>query len=185
MEVSWANAIGCRCFVRTSWSHSTCPALCNSRMLLMSFRFKSNLRDLTALLRTKVFPHSPFSPPPSPLRPRSPPSQHPSPGSSRAVSTLPLVPSTRGGDPPIRSRSRSLSISLAQEQEQDANARAAARTTKKRVMNREVSMSRVFKGKAPGVGEKGKEWGGVKTKGKEKEREREIEREKEGTCVLL
>ena len=40
-------------------------------------------------------------------------------------------------------------------------------------------MSRVFKGKAPGVGEKGKERGGVKTNAKERERE------KEGTCILL
>jgi hypothetical protein len=103
------------------------------------------------------------------LRTRSPLSHHPSsPGSSQAVSPLPLVPST-----PVRSRS--LSISFAQEQEQDVNARAAARITKKRVLNREVNMLGVFKEKAPGIGKKGKERGGVKTK----------EREKVGMCVLL
>lgn len=48
-----------------------------------------------------------------------------------------------------RARSRSLSVSLAQ----DANARRAGNVVaKKRVLNREVSMSRVFKGKKHDVG---------------------------------
>ncbi|PBK66903.1 hypothetical protein ARMSODRAFT_938608 [Armillaria solidipes] len=45
-----------------------------------------------------------------------------------------------------RSRSRSLSVSLAQEKERE-RAESVGANSKKRVLNREVSMSRVFKGK--------------------------------------
>jgi len=139
-------------------------------------RFKNHLPDLCAALRSKVFPSSPFSDPeddaethstaptsrngsiePQPIpKPRAP---------SRSLSThaIPHAPST-SSSPTLsassrattatkanralaRSRSRSHSVSLAQEQEERERLLNEAQP-KKRILNREVSMSRVFKPKA-------------------------------------
>lgn len=51
-----------------------------------------------------------------------------------------------------RSRSRSISVSLAQERESQRAGSVGAGAPKKRVLNREISMSRVFKAKARGEG---------------------------------
>lgn len=118
-------------------------------------------------MRSKIFPNSPFSGDetdhsrsPSPTtRPaqkkrarstthslQSPePDRRPSPG----LSSAPLKEKAIKGDTHdkslARSRSRSLSVSLAQERDQRANSIGAG--PKRRVLNREVSMSRVFKPK--------------------------------------
>ncbi|KAF6759540.1 hypothetical protein DFP72DRAFT_136106 [Ephemerocybe angulata] len=112
--------------------------------------FKSSLPDLCRLLRSKVFPHSPFSDDESnasTTRASSP---------TDDTQPVPRAPSTSGtrrqsskasSKPPDaraldRARSRSLSISLAQEREQ-----SAANANKRRMGTREISMSRVFKPK--------------------------------------
>ncbi|KAF9476122.1 hypothetical protein BDN70DRAFT_772893, partial [Pholiota conissans] len=116
--------------------------------------FGSQLSEYCALLRSKLFPSSPFSddededmlavkPSTEPVRPaisRAPStSRNPSP----APSSTAIKPRAASGL--IRSRSRSLSVSLAQEQQE--RERASAAPPKKRILNREVSMSRVFKPK--------------------------------------
>ncbi|KAF8649389.1 hypothetical protein AX16_005830 [Volvariella volvacea WC 439] len=160
-------------------------------------RFKTQLPSYCALLRSKVFPSSPFSDISSPSSSRSgspdnshnPVLTHPhpkhkalsrktSPLPSRHESALPSVPvlsttshrerskskstnttattSTSGttrtkGDSSARAlareRSRSLSVSLAQEEEARKRAGSAGVSNKKRVLNKEISMSRVFKPK--------------------------------------
>ncbi|KAF8186022.1 hypothetical protein BJ912DRAFT_972640 [Pholiota molesta] len=127
--------------------------------------FRSQLPELCSLLRSKLFPSSPFSDDDEDvndtLTAPDPASQIPAPDPttrrslSRAPSTSRLpspTPSTttnksRGATTTThalaRARSRSLSVSLAQEQHE--RARASAAPPKKRVLNREVSMSRVFK----------------------------------------
>ncbi|KAF8171102.1 hypothetical protein BJ912DRAFT_996153 [Pholiota molesta] len=125
--------------------------------------FRSQLPELCSLLRSKLFPSSPFSdddedvndtltaPDPASQIPAPDPSRR---SLSRAPSTARLpspTPSTTTNKPRApstthalaRARSRSLSVSLAQEQHERALASAAP--AKKRPLNREVSMSRVFK----------------------------------------
>ncbi|KDQ60238.1 hypothetical protein JAAARDRAFT_191643 [Jaapia argillacea MUCL 33604] len=121
--------------------------------------FKEKLPDQTSLLHSKLFPHSPFSDSsPSHSRSSSPTTTTRSRSSSPHPHTLP--PRARGTSV-SSSRSRSLSVSLMDEQrERNVGVGAGAG---KRVMSREVSMSRVFKTK--GVGRTSSSSGLVKTTG--------------------
>lgn len=119
--------------------------------LLKGFsRFRNLLPDLCSLLRSKVFPHSPFSDHDSDgstARASSPTEEsQPKP---KAVSRAPSQGINAQSDARAlaRARSRSLSVSLAQEREQ-----SAAAPTRKRMGTREVSMSRIFKPKPKPVG---------------------------------
>ncbi|TFK38249.1 hypothetical protein BDQ12DRAFT_705609 [Crucibulum laeve] len=117
-------------------------------------QFKGQQPGLCALLRSKVFPSSPFSddnsagtisrsPSPEPARATSKLRAASPASSSRYSSPAPSATSQTKEDARAlaRSRSRSLSISLAQERERATS----AGPSKRRVLNREVSMSRVFK----------------------------------------
>ncbi|KAF8884971.1 hypothetical protein BD779DRAFT_1534745 [Infundibulicybe gibba] len=119
--------------------------------------------DLCTLLHEKLFPHSPFSDASS-ARTES---RSPSPDNlslNRAASSghisryqSPSLPTWGDGDSVkpnkdkvralARSRSRSLSTSLAKERELERAGSVGAINGKKRALNREVSMSRVFKPK--------------------------------------
>ncbi|KAG6850737.1 hypothetical protein H0H93_009360 [Arthromyces matolae] len=108
-------------------------------------QFEKQLPDMCALMRSKLYPNSPFSGfsnPPSPSSSRAsspgPPVRQPSP----ALSTT----STKTLQPIMRNRSRSLSVTLAQERLERERS-VTAGPSKKRLLNREVSMSRVFKPK--------------------------------------
>ncbi|KAH7886504.1 hypothetical protein F5I97DRAFT_1807672 [Phlebopus sp. FC_14] len=118
-------------------------------------QFKSSLPDMCALLRSKVFPQSPFpenendtdDPSRSPSPP-TPPIQSMHSGTSHSK-RAPSVQSTSADSIP-ESRSRSLSVSLAH----DASARRSNTTTStslKRALSREVSMSRAFKPRVQAV----------------------------------
>ncbi|PPQ69371.1 hypothetical protein CVT26_002526 [Gymnopilus dilepis] len=127
---------------------------------LVEREFKSILPEVCAALRAKVWPSSPFSdeeddspeqPVPAQTRTfsKAPSSSRlPSPTlstSSRMSSKSKITTTTSTSRTLSRSRSRSLSISLAQEREEREKASNAA--SKKRILNKEVSMSRVFKPK--------------------------------------
>ncbi|KAJ7708973.1 hypothetical protein B0H17DRAFT_1124754 [Mycena rosella] len=113
-------------------------------------RFGTPLAAQTALFRSKIFPHSPFSDfsDSEDERATSPDLQ-----TDRARSVSVAV-SERGASAsaaprktlaePARSRSRSLSVSLAQERELEQQREGSA-GAKRRVLNREVSMKRAFK----------------------------------------
>ncbi|KAG9307971.1 hypothetical protein JVU11DRAFT_12777 [Chiua virens] len=128
-------------------------------------QFKSTRPDMCALLRRKLFPHSPF------LDEDDNPDTHSSPESQAVPSARPrsyrkLARSSTSASkgkpksiqrsssvlshtttPDTRSRSRSLSVSLAQ----DASTRrstSATASSLKRALSREVSMSRGFKPRA-------------------------------------
>ncbi|KAF5381575.1 hypothetical protein D9615_005380 [Tricholomella constricta] len=112
-------------------------------------QFETQLPELCSLMRSKIFPHSlfssssPGSSTPSSSRATSPDisSRQPSPAPSNTSSKArPLVRD--------RERSRSLSVSLAQERERERERSVTTLVPKKRVLNREVSMSRAFKPKA-------------------------------------
>ncbi|KAF8883343.1 hypothetical protein CPB84DRAFT_1790137 [Gymnopilus junonius] len=129
--------------------------------------FKATLPELCSLLRSKVWPSSPFSddeddllnsllptdPSTEPVRKRAISrapliSRLPSPTlstSSRITSKHKTTTTTASSRTLSRTRSRSLSISLAQEQEE--RERVNNLPSKKRMLNREISMSRVFKPK--------------------------------------
>jgi len=115
--------------------------------------FSMSLPDQVALLRSKVFPSSPFSDAeeePEPLgRSSVPPRALSKPPLSQPLPVKPLPSrATSMSRDAARDRSRSLSVSLAQEKE----ARASSQTkvlSKKKILNREVSMSRVFKPRGP------------------------------------
>ncbi|KAJ7233099.1 hypothetical protein C8J57DRAFT_1382948 [Mycena rebaudengoi] len=107
---------------------------------LVEPRFGASLPAQIALFKSKVFPNSPFSD---------------SDDSDDARATSPDIPakrvksvaasastSRRTLDEPVRSRSRSLSVSIAEEREREQRQREGSQ---KRVLNREVSMKRVFK----------------------------------------
>lgn len=116
--------------------------------------FKSNLPDFCELLRSKIFPTSPFSEAedsdvdtvldggaPSRAGSRAP-------SVSRSSSHLTRLPSAAPSEVASstaysRSRSRSLSVSLAR----DEKLQRASIIEPKRTMSREISMSRVFKAK--------------------------------------
>ncbi|KAF8153284.1 hypothetical protein B0H34DRAFT_99246 [Crassisporium funariophilum] len=120
-------------------------------------QFKNRLPEECALLRSKVFPNSVFSDDdasnastsrnpsvePDIIPPNKSLSRFPSPALSTSSRTTTKSKSTTSSL--VRSRSRSLSVSLAQEQERERA--ASVNPPKKRVLNREVSMSRVFKPK--------------------------------------
>lgn len=123
-------------------------------------RFKAQLPELCSLLRSRVFPSSPFSDDESDFakEPKKRKSSSPEPRSNRALSRAPsisqipspiLSTSSRATTTTkaklARARSRSLSVSLAQEQKE--RERANSIPAKKPAFNREVSMSRVFKSK--------------------------------------
>ncbi|KAL0953349.1 hypothetical protein HGRIS_004589 [Hohenbuehelia grisea] len=102
-------------------------------------------------------PRAPLGRKPSMLSRSSSQQRYPSPAiapaassSSRAGTPLPLetLMDLESSRSLARARSRSLSLSLAQEKERGAS--AAAQLPRKRVLNREVSMSRVFKTKDKG-----------------------------------
>lgn len=124
------------------------------RLLFIEIRFKTQLPGLCSLLRSKVFPDSPFSdtdtvtasrsPSPELLDPQ-PDTRKPSPGPSTSVPT-----SKSDSRSLTRARSRSLSVSLAQEREERERS-ASIGPGKKRLLNREVSMSRAFKPRPKGV----------------------------------
>ncbi|KIJ19551.1 hypothetical protein PAXINDRAFT_108956 [Paxillus involutus ATCC 200175] len=117
-------------------------------------QFKSTLPDLCALLRKKLFPHSPFDDDANDTDPLSSPSS-PRAGPNKAV---PAAESSKGvqrsssvlshtANSESRKRSRSLSVSLAQDA---SNRRATSSTSSslKRALSREVSMLRAFKPRA-------------------------------------
>ncbi|KAK0206915.1 hypothetical protein DFS33DRAFT_630521 [Desarmillaria ectypa] len=132
-------------------------------------RFKTSLPDQCSLLHSKIFRTSVFSDDetsshssgrsPSPetqmqkellpqlkrartLTADNAHGRHPSPALSIVSSSTRDVQARSL----TRSRSRSLSVSLAQEKERE-RAESVGASSKKRILNREVSMSRVFKGK--------------------------------------
>lgn len=121
------------------------PSICclwTSASNFVVTRFKAKLPEQCSLLRSKVFPHSVFSgsdtssprtsPPPTKTRRAKSPSSR---ATSRQRSISRDVTDSR-------SRSRSLSVSLAEDEQ-----RARKAVISKPLMNREVSMSRGFKGK--------------------------------------
>ncbi|KAK7679006.1 hypothetical protein QCA50_017950 [Cerrena zonata] len=114
--------------------------------------FKPSLPSHCSLLRSKVFPSSPFSD-------DSDPDDFPVPSDKRNTKHLKVSGSTsssrrqspsRQGMSNDRSltRSRSLSVSLEQERARSRSQSIGPGNMKKRVLTREVSMSTVFKGKA-------------------------------------
>ncbi|KAJ7771961.1 hypothetical protein DFH07DRAFT_913719 [Mycena maculata] len=102
-------------------------------------RFGTTVAAQTTLLRSKIFPHSPFS--------------DSSDSEDERATSLDLhaqrdwggstsAPSRNTLEEPIRSRSRSLSVTLAEERDLQREGSVGAR---RRVLNREVSMKRAFK----------------------------------------
>lgn len=137
---------GCRPSTRISLSPSKCDSHVQTRTHTL-LRFKSTLPRLCKLLRSKLFPHSPFSDTGNDTDANSPPtgspgrlgSNIPRKGLKRSSSALSEI-----GDPGSRQRSRSLSVSLAQDVS-TKRSNSSTSTTLKRALSREVSMSRVFK----------------------------------------
>jgi len=103
------------------------------------------------LLRSKLFPHSPFADDTNDIDPVSNRSPSPPARSSRATSKTSKKPPQRSSSvlsstatSDSRTRSRSLSVSLAQDAT-SKKSNSVASTTLKRALSREVSMSRTFK----------------------------------------
>ena len=103
------------------------------------------------LLRSKLFPHSPFADDANDIDPVSNRSPSPPARSSRATSKTSKKPPQRSSSvlsstarSDSRTRSRSLSVSLAQDAT-TKKSNSGASTTLKRALSREVSMSRTFK----------------------------------------
>ncbi|KAJ6594240.1 hypothetical protein B0H19DRAFT_54933 [Mycena capillaripes] len=110
-------------------------------------RFGATIPAQTALLRSKIFPHSPFSDSEDSEDGRATSPDIPA---KRARSVADPGPSTSAVaaprktlEEPARSRSRSLSVTLAEEREREQ--REGSVGAKRRVLNREVSMKRAFK----------------------------------------
>ncbi|THH26878.1 hypothetical protein EUX98_g7310 [Antrodiella citrinella] len=109
--------------------------------------FKSTLPSYCAMLRSKVFPQSPFSdesdgsssPPPTHQNKRAKTST----SSSRRTSPR---PKTKSQSRPLE-RTRSLSVTLEEERERSRSQSIGPGNVRKRVLTREVSMSTVFKPK--------------------------------------
>ncbi|KAF9443997.1 hypothetical protein P691DRAFT_678453 [Macrolepiota fuliginosa MF-IS2] len=110
--------------------------------------FKPQLPELCSLLRSKVFPDSLFSDTDTATASRSPsPEVKDIQIESRGPSPTPPAPlglSKSDSRSLARARSRSLSVSLAQEREERERS-VGVGPSKKRLLNREVSMSRAFK----------------------------------------
>ncbi|KAJ7147622.1 hypothetical protein C8R43DRAFT_856154, partial [Mycena crocata] len=105
-------------------------------------RFGTTVPAQTTLLRSKIFPHSPFSDSSDSEDGRATSPDIPT---KRAKgSTLAAPPPKKTLEEPVRSRSRSLSITLAQEREREQQ-REGSVGAKRKMLNREVSMKRAFK----------------------------------------
>ncbi|KAH8105099.1 hypothetical protein BXZ70DRAFT_919382 [Cristinia sonorae] len=109
--------------------------------------FKETLPSHCTLLRSKVFPHSPFSDDSDTLSPPSPKEQNKrikaSGSSSRRTSPRPQSkPQARQLE-----RSRSLSVTLEEERERSRSLSVGPANMRRRVLTREVSMTTAFKPK--------------------------------------
>ncbi|KAG2118131.1 uncharacterized protein F5147DRAFT_768267 [Suillus discolor] len=109
--------------------------------------FKSKLPEQCALLRSKLFPNSPFSDEPSSPGPSTEKSLHGY--RSHHSSSTTAAGSQSGVTIRAPARTRSLSISLAQEKEKERAASVGATQDKalQRALTRQISMSRTWKGK--------------------------------------
>ncbi|KAF8067597.1 hypothetical protein FPV67DRAFT_1492599 [Lyophyllum atratum] len=119
-------------------------------------QFEAQLPDICSLMRSKIYPESPFSSSSGPSSPSSSrgtspdipntqPGKHGTSTSMREPSPALSTTSSKAQRQPLeRNRSRSLSVSLALERERSVT----TNPPKKRVLNREISMSRAFKPKA-------------------------------------
>lgn len=127
-------------------------------------RFKTSLPTHCALLRSKLFPRSPFSDvdesdqeflnkesahinphASSSLLKTSSTNQS---SSARPGMHMPSMPEHNAHAALNRSRSRSLSVSLLQDEEKQRRSVIEPRKDATRVLSREISMSRVFKNKS-------------------------------------
>ncbi|KAG2135199.1 uncharacterized protein EDB93DRAFT_1242585 [Suillus bovinus] len=110
--------------------------------------FKSKLPEQCTLLRSKLFPNSPFSnepPSPGPSTEKSFPRSR----SHHHSSSTTATGSQSGVTARVPARTRSLSVSLAQEKEKERAASVGATQEKalQRALTRQISMSRTWKGK--------------------------------------
>ncbi|KAJ7302962.1 hypothetical protein DFH08DRAFT_904435 [Mycena albidolilacea] len=128
-------------------------------------RFRTTVPAQIELLRSKIFPHSPFSDSSDSENERATSPDIPT---KRARSGADPGPSRKTLEQPARSRSRSLSVTLAEERDREREGSVGA--TKRRVLNREVSMKRTFKPREQSSGE---------IERKEKERAEEKQRAEE------
>ncbi|KAG1790244.1 uncharacterized protein HD556DRAFT_1393737 [Suillus plorans] len=108
--------------------------------------FKSKLPEQCALLRSKLFPNSPFSDEPPSPGPSTEKSLH---GSRSHHSSSAATGSQSGVATRAPARTRSLSVSLAQEKEKERAASVGTTQDKalQRALTRQISMSRTWKGK--------------------------------------
>ncbi|KAG2121911.1 hypothetical protein DEU56DRAFT_833174 [Suillus clintonianus] len=109
--------------------------------------FKSKLPEQCTLLRSKLFPNSPFSdepPSPGPSTEKILPGSRSRHSSSTTAAGLQSAVTTKA-----LTRTRSLSVSLAQEKEKERAASVGATQDKalQRALTRQISMSRAWKGK--------------------------------------
>ncbi|KAF7317687.1 hypothetical protein MKEN_00856400 [Mycena kentingensis (nom. inval.)] len=155
-------------------------------------RFSKTLAAQTALLRDKVFPHSPFSDPEGEPDEWDPPVPKPKPvvpvqrtkstataiARSRTNSSATLEPAatttttTSRSMSLARSRSRSLSVALAEDEQQQ---RSQSQSQPRRALTREVSMKRSF---TPTVSVRDTAEA-MKRAAEEKEKQKQREREEE------
>ena len=111
------------------------------------YRFKALLPGHCDLLRSKVFPHSPFSDDTDTSSPPSPKQQNKRLKASASSSrkTSPQAREMSDGRP--LERSRSLSVTLEEERERSRSLSVGPGNMRRRVLTREVSMSTQFKAK--------------------------------------
>ncbi|KAJ7483311.1 hypothetical protein FB451DRAFT_1234085 [Mycena latifolia] len=115
-------------------------------------RFGTTVSTQTALLKSKIYPHSPFSDFSDSEEERASSPDIPTDRArsvsvartDRGTSVSAAAPHRKTLAEPARSRSRSLSITLAQEREREQQ-REGSVGAKRKVLNREVSMKRAFK----------------------------------------
>ncbi|KAG0709383.1 hypothetical protein DFH29DRAFT_228270 [Suillus ampliporus] len=113
--------------------------------------FKSKLPEQCTLLRSKLFPNSPFSdepPSPGPSTEKSLSGSRPHNSSS---TTAPGRRSTATTNAPARNRSLSVSLAQEKEKERAASVGATQDKTLQRALTRQISMSRAWKGKGRSV----------------------------------
>ncbi|KAG5732729.1 hypothetical protein E4T56_gene16704 [Termitomyces sp. T112] len=121
-------------------------------------QFEKQLPAMCSLMRSKLFPNSPFSDSSNPSSPSSSRASSPdiaqplARASTRQPSPALSTTSTKAPQLLERNRSRSLSVSLAQERLERERS-VTAGPLKKRVLNREVSMSRAFRPKPRSIQE--------------------------------
>ncbi|KAJ7618982.1 hypothetical protein DFH06DRAFT_1362186 [Mycena polygramma] len=141
-------------------------------------RFAKTIPEQITLLRSKIFPNSPFSDSSdsedgratSPDIPTKRARSVADPGPSTSAAPLPR----KTLEEPGRSRSRSLSVTLAEEREREQ--REGSVGTKRRVLNREVSMKRAFKPRERDTSESDR---------KEKEKAEEKQRAEEARLAAI